>query len=162
MNGYSEAGVTFNASNGYLYGRTYSGAFVYGPQGTNYIRVLLPTGTTGVAFDYGQFYGTGHPTDFLLASGDTFTLSSASGFMGFTDPNCIQYVDIRVQTGVSLPPYNLTSDFPLLYNVYRAVDPSKVADTPEPGTFALLAGPLLLLLHGRRRNATPPAGTEQP
>lgn len=154
MNGYSEAGVTFNSSSGYLYGRTYNGSFIYGPPGSNYIRVLLPAGTTGVAFDYRQSYSTGHPTDFLLASGDTFTLSATSGFMGFTDSNPIQYVDVRVQTGAPRYPYDLTSDYPELLNVYRAVDPSQIADTPEPGTFALLAGPLLFLLHARRRRNT--------
>ena len=139
MYGYTEDGATFTgkASNGtnYLYGRTYSGGFIYGAFGTGYIRVDLPTGTIGAAFDMDRFYGLAHPTDFILSTGETFTLTPSSGFVGFTNLNCIAYIDIRVQTGAPNGVYGYTSDSPIIYNAYLAVDPEK---TPEPGPAGLV------------------------
>ncbi len=150
MSGYTEDGATFAGTGNYLYGRTGLGGFIYGPRGPGSIRVALPVGTIGVAFDMSQFYGVGHLTDFIISTGEVFTMPTLSGFIGFTNIDCIPYVDIRVQSGAPMGIYNLSSDFPLILNAYFDVDPSKSSAVPEPATFAF-AGVLLVAVGWRRR-----------
>ena len=78
MSGYTEDGVTFTGTSNYLYGRPSSGGFIYGPLGPGSIRVDLPIGTFGVGFDVDRFYGTAHPTDFILPDGTVFTMSATA------------------------------------------------------------------------------------
>lgn len=156
MSGYTEDGATFSGTNNYLYGRSSLGGFIYGSQNPGSIRVDLPVGTIGVAFDMGQFYGVGHLTDFILSTGEVFTMPTLSGFIGFTNLDCIPFLDIRVQTGDPMGVYNLSSDFPIIFNAYFDVDPTKSAtsgDVPEPGTFALAGLSLVALGWRARRSA---------
>lgn len=150
MNGYTEDGATFTGTGNYLYGRTGLGGFIYGPAGPGSIRVALPVGTIGVAFDMSQFYGVGHLTDFIISTGEVFTMPTLSGFIGFTNIDCIPYLDIRVQSGAPMGIYNLPSDYPLIFNAYFDVDPSKSSAVPEPATFAF-AGVFLIAVGWRWR-----------
>ena len=155
MWGYTEDGARFTgtASNGtqYLYGRPSGGGFIYGSFGPGTLQVDLPIGTFGVGFDMGRFYGLVHPTDFIFSDGTVVTMTASSGFIGFTDVDCITYVTIRVRSGGPAGSFGYTSDSPIVYNAYLAVDPSKTADTPEPATSAFVALSSIAGLLWRRR-----------
>lgn len=89
--GLTVSGVTFAGTSSYLYVRTFSPTnFLYGPSFApgDHITVTLPSGVTSLGWDFGNFYPPGGVT-VQFSTGQTFTASGFSGFIGFTSSSPI-------------------------------------------------------------------------
>ena len=130
MNNYNESGATFTGAGGYLYGRDYSGGFIYGPFNNN-IHVALPTGTIGVGLNLSRFYDTTHGYEVQLSNGDVFSLGGVNQFAGFISSTPLTSLDVKILSGSGQGIYNLTSDYVLLFDV-------SFSQVPEPSTGAIV------------------------